>query len=75
MKITLLKILFGILAFIIGGIITVLLVIPLLSSFILNDTMLNVIQIFFNIGIAILIYRLAVKNLLNRKTKLTENQD
>lgn len=62
-----LKILIGILAFIIGGIITVLVILPILNSFIFNEIMLNTIQIIFNIGIAILIYRLAVKNLLKSK--------
>lgn len=78
MKIILLKSIIGILAFMIGGIITVLLIIPILNSFILNDIMLNTIQIFFNIGIAIIIYRLAVKSLLKKeieKPNLTKNQN
>jgi hypothetical protein len=64
MKITLLKILFGIIGFIIGGTIALAIVIPLLSNFIGNETILDVVHIFVTLGVAIILYRLAVKHLL-----------
>jgi uncharacterized protein YacL len=64
MKITLLKILFGIIGFIIGGTIAVAIVIPLLSNLIGNETVLDVVHIFVTLGVAIILYRLAVKHLL-----------
>ena len=64
MKITLLKILFAIIGFIIGGTIAVAIVIPLLSNLIGNETVLDVVHIFVTLGVAIILYRLAVKHLL-----------
>ena len=64
MKITLLKILFGIIGFIIGGTIAIAIVIPLLSNLIGNETVLDVVHIFVTLGVAIFLYRLAVKHLL-----------
>jgi uncharacterized protein YacL len=64
MKRTLLKILFGIIGFIIGGIIAVAIVIPLLSNLIGNETVLDVVHVFVTLGVAVTLYKLAVKNLL-----------
>ena len=64
MKRTLLKILFGIIGFIVGGIIAVAVVIPLLSNVVGNETFLDVVHIFVTLGIAITLYKLGVKHLL-----------
>jgi len=66
MKIILLKILFAIIGFIIGGTIALAIVIPLLSNLIGNETILDVVHIFVTLGIAIILYRLALKHLLKR---------
>jgi hypothetical protein len=61
------KIIIGILSFIIGGIITVLLFRPIIGSFITSETVLDVLHIAFNILVAVQIYRLAVKHFLNKE--------
>ncbi|MGJ8551259.1 hypothetical protein [Winogradskyella wichelsiae] len=61
------KIIIGVLSFIIGGIITVLLFRPIIGSFIKSETILDVLHIAFNILVAVQIYRLAVKHFLNKE--------
>jgi len=63
----LLKIVFGIISFFIGGIITGIVFRPILASFIKSETILDVFHITFNIIIAIQIYRLAVRFIINEK--------
>ena len=61
------KIIIGVLSFIIGGIITGLLFTPIISSFITSETVLDVLHVAFNIFVAVQIYRLAVKHFLNEE--------
>lgn len=64
---TILKILFGILAFIVGGIITALVITPLLNILFPNEIFLNVMHLFFNVGIAVIIYRITIRLFLIKK--------
>ena len=64
MKITLLKILFGILAVFIGSAITALVIIPVLNAITTNEIVLNVLHLFITIALAVVVYRKAVKYLL-----------
>ena len=64
MKITLLKIIYGISALFLGGTITALFVIQILSAFTTNEIILNVLHLLFTVVLAIVIYRLEVKYLL-----------
>tara|TARA_B110001450_G_C17241413_1_gene327649 strand:- start:257 stop:475 length:219 start_codon:yes stop_codon:yes gene_type:complete len=68
-KHTLLKIVFGIISFIIGGIINVIVFLPILMVFIKSETILDILSIAVNIIIAVLLYRLAVRFLLNKNTR------
>lgn len=61
------KIIIGILSFLIGGIIATVLFRPIISSFITSETILDVLQVAVNIIIAVQIYRLVVKHFINKE--------
>ena len=61
------KIIIGILSFLIGGIIATVLFRPIISSFITSETILDILQVAVNIIIAVQIYRLAVKHFINKE--------
>ncbi|KUO69139.1 MAG: hypothetical protein APF83_12300 [Lutibacter sp. BRH_c52] len=65
----LLKIFYGIISFIIGGIITTIVFRPILATFIKNETILDVFQIAFHIIVAVQIYRLTMRYIINEKKK------
>lgn len=65
MKRTLLKILLGIGAFILGSLITALIFIPTLSLLTQNEIILNVLHLIFTIVLTVIIYQLIATKVLD----------
>ncbi len=65
----LLKIVYGIISFIIGGLITGIVFRPILATFIKSETILDVFHIAIHILLSIQIYQLAVRYIINKKKK------
>jgi len=60
----LLKIIYGISALFLGGMITALFIIQIISAFTTNEIILNIMHLLFTLVLTIMIYRLEVKYLL-----------